>query len=72
MLYEQKLLAALEHWENLGNTPEELGAVLEVATRNGILPIPAEVLTARCKVRALPYGTEILETELRDNIINSL
>lgn len=65
MSHEEKLIEALSHWESLGNTPEELGDTLYLATRKGELPVSEETHTARQKIKRLPYGNEILQEEMK-------
>lgn len=73
--YEEKLVAAIDAYCALGNTVEEFGGLLAIASER-FYPDPlyskkfndnkrSEIHTARSRIRKLPFGEEILKKEMK-------
>ena len=66
MNYQEKLLQAINYFESLGNTIEEFGELLEKAKRDYIVPISEDTNNARIRIKEMPFGLEILRTEMNN------
>jgi hypothetical protein len=59
LTYDEKLSACLDAWIAKGNTPEEFGVLLV----EGRSPRMCDRVTARNKIKGLPYGHEVYKQE---------
>jgi hypothetical protein len=66
LTHEQKLLAAIKAFEDLGNTVEEFGSLLWEAKQIGFDQKTCESRNnARQNIRKLPHGEDILAVEIK-------